>query len=62
LFSVKTLLNGFDKKKTGKIEKEKFVKVLRAVGIHPNISELKNYSNEEGQVDYNSFLAAYKAN
>lgn len=61
--AINTLLEGFDKTKNGKVDKENFIKVLKTMGIFlsPAIADKFRDPNSD-MVDYNSFMQAYTAN
>ena len=53
------LINGFDKTKTGTIQRDDFTKILKTLGIYINQSTLANHNVKADQIDYNSFIQAY---
>lgn len=58
--AINTLLEGFDKSKTGKIEKDNFIKILKTLGIFLSPAMVDKFRDAGSEmVNYNSFMQAY---
>lgn len=56
---IQKLLTAMDSKKSGKIDKDQFLRVLGTMGVFVTPNELEKYADNTKGVDYNSFIKAY---